>query len=198
MRRRTTSRNIPSCADSGCARISARNGTRASRAVLDSRRRLRPSIGRSSRPIWRRCARHHGVDPQLRCLPAGTPRMMIAYEPLEIIVTLGHDLHPHRPSERDAPHLHRRPRLARQGHAIDLGLFDRPLDRPGRGRPLRPARSRDPSTSTARAISTPTACRCTTTTERSSRSASFSTRPTTISCMPRSRPSTTPSRARGR
>jgi hypothetical protein len=27
------------------------------------------------------------VDPQLRCLPAGTPRMMIAYEPLEIIVT---------------------------------------------------------------------------------------------------------------
>src|SRR5215470_10226604 len=27
------------------------------------------------------------VDPQLRCLPAGTPRMMIAYEPLEFIVT---------------------------------------------------------------------------------------------------------------
>ena len=27
------------------------------------------------------------VDPQLRCLPAGTPRMMIAYEPLEVIVT---------------------------------------------------------------------------------------------------------------
>lgn len=27
------------------------------------------------------------VDPQLRCMPAGTPRMMIAYEPLEFIVT---------------------------------------------------------------------------------------------------------------
>jgi hypothetical protein len=27
------------------------------------------------------------VDPQLRCLPAGTPRMMIAYEPLEFILT---------------------------------------------------------------------------------------------------------------
>src|SRR4051795_395747 len=26
------------------------------------------------------------VDPQLRCLPSGTPRMMIAYEPLEFIV----------------------------------------------------------------------------------------------------------------
>ena len=27
------------------------------------------------------------VDPQLRCLPSGTPRMMIAYEPLEFILT---------------------------------------------------------------------------------------------------------------
>jgi len=27
------------------------------------------------------------VDPQLRCMPAGVPRMMIAYEPLEFIVT---------------------------------------------------------------------------------------------------------------
>jgi hypothetical protein len=29
----------------------------------------------------------HDVDPQLRCIPAGVPRMMIAYEPLEFIVT---------------------------------------------------------------------------------------------------------------
>src|SRR5262245_4298621 len=29
----------------------------------------------------------HDVDPQLRCLPSGVPRMMIAYEPLEFIVT---------------------------------------------------------------------------------------------------------------
>jgi len=29
----------------------------------------------------------HDVDPQVRCLPSGMPRMMIAYEPLEIIVT---------------------------------------------------------------------------------------------------------------
>ncbi len=28
-----------------------------------------------------------GVDPQLRCFPSGMPRMMMAYEPLEIIVT---------------------------------------------------------------------------------------------------------------
>jgi hypothetical protein len=28
-----------------------------------------------------------GVDPQLRCLPSGMPRVMIAYEPIEIIVT---------------------------------------------------------------------------------------------------------------
>jgi hypothetical protein len=27
------------------------------------------------------------VDPQVRCLPSGMPRMMIAYEPIEIIVT---------------------------------------------------------------------------------------------------------------
>ena len=27
------------------------------------------------------------VDPQLRCLPSGVPRMMIAYEPLEFILT---------------------------------------------------------------------------------------------------------------
>jgi len=29
----------------------------------------------------------HDVDPQVRCLPSGMPRMMIAYEPLEVIVT---------------------------------------------------------------------------------------------------------------
>src|SRR6266478_3276804 len=28
-----------------------------------------------------------GADPQIDCLPAGMPRMMIAYEPLEVIVT---------------------------------------------------------------------------------------------------------------
>ena len=28
-----------------------------------------------------------GVDPQLRCIPSGTPRMMMGYEPLEVIVT---------------------------------------------------------------------------------------------------------------
>jgi hypothetical protein len=28
-----------------------------------------------------------GVDPQVRCIPSGMPRMMIAYEPLEVIVT---------------------------------------------------------------------------------------------------------------
>ena len=28
-----------------------------------------------------------GVDPQLRCLPSGMPRIMIAYEPMEVIVT---------------------------------------------------------------------------------------------------------------
>jgi len=30
-----------------------------------------------------------GADPQIDCLPSGTPRMMIAYEPLEFIVTRG-------------------------------------------------------------------------------------------------------------
>jgi hypothetical protein len=28
-----------------------------------------------------------GVDPQLRCIPSGMPRMMMAYEPLEIMIT---------------------------------------------------------------------------------------------------------------
>src|SRR4051812_2507614 len=28
-----------------------------------------------------------GADPQIDCLPAGMPRMMIAYEPLEVIIT---------------------------------------------------------------------------------------------------------------
>ena len=28
-----------------------------------------------------------GVDPQVKCLPSGMPRMMIAYEPVEVIVT---------------------------------------------------------------------------------------------------------------
>jgi len=32
-------------------------------------------------------ASRHDVDPQLRCLPSGMPRMMIGYEPLEFIVT---------------------------------------------------------------------------------------------------------------
>ena len=28
-----------------------------------------------------------GVDPQLRCIPSGMPRVMMAYEPIEVIVT---------------------------------------------------------------------------------------------------------------
>jgi hypothetical protein len=28
-----------------------------------------------------------GIDPQVRCIPSGMPRMMIAYEPMEVIVT---------------------------------------------------------------------------------------------------------------
>ena len=43
-----------------------------------------------------------------------------------------------------APHLHRRPRLAREDRADLRRLFDRQMDRRGRRRPLRRARGRDP------------------------------------------------------
>ena len=63
------------------------------------------------------------------CLPAGMPRMMIAFRPMEFVITpdttyiLIGGIRPL------PPHLHRRPRLA-EGHRADLfGLLDRQMDR---------------------------------------------------------------------
>ena len=77
-------------------------------------------------------------NPQARCMPGGMPRMMVAFEPLEIIVapeiTYMHlDLPQRRP-----PHLHRRPHLA-EGRA---------------SRPSRAIRSATGSTTTATAATT--------------------------------------------
>ena len=79
-----------------------------------------------------------------RCLAAGMPLMMIAFRPLEFVVTpkttyilIGSEDH-YRRIFTDG-------RSLAQGDRADLcGLFDRPLDRCGRRRPLRHARSRDP------------------------------------------------------
>ena len=68
--------------------------------------------------------------------PAGMPHMMMAFRPLEFVVTpdttyiLIGSLRPL------SPHFHRRPRMA-EGHRADLcGLFDRQVGRYGRRRPL--------------------------------------------------------------
>ena len=85
-----------------------------------------------------------GNFPTARCLPAGMPHMMMAFGPQEYVITpettyilLGW----RRPL---SSHLHRRTRLADATRADLSGLFDRPMDRPGRRRPLRRARGRDP------------------------------------------------------
>ena len=121
-----------------------------------------------------------------RCGPSGMPFMMMAFRPLEFVITPEHDLHPDR-----------RPRPARRiftdgrdwPEEIEptyRGLLDRPMDRRGRRRPLRRARGRDPRLQGPARPTTPPACRCTTTISRSSRSASISTRPIRTSCTTRS------------
>ena len=85
-----------------------------------------------------------GNDPTYTCLAPGMPRVMIVYDPMEIIITPGttHMLMGH---IHDFPsHLHRRARLARRDRADLPGPFHRPLDRYQIRRPLRPARGRDP------------------------------------------------------
>ena len=79
-------------------------------------------------------------NPQVLCYPSGMPRMMIAYEPLEFIVTpdvtyirfdqLGENA-ASIPDGRGWP---------RQDHAELRGLLDRPMGRSGRYRPLHRAR----------------------------------------------------------
>ena len=48
-------------------------------------------------------------NPQARCLPGGMPRMMIVYEPMEIVITPEVTYIMSGISEPAAPHLHGRP-----------------------------------------------------------------------------------------
>ena len=74
---------------------------------------LTPNIRPYSKPTWRADARaDRNINPAINCLPAGMPRVMVAYDPLEIIVTpdvtyIRSDHLTEGPS-----HLHRRPRVA--------------------------------------------------------------------------------------
>ena len=85
-----------------------------------------------------------GTDPTYTCLAPGMPRAMVAYEPMEIVVTpettyiLIEHIHDSRrifTDGRDWP---------TQSRADLRGLLDRQMDRRGRRRPLRRARGRDP------------------------------------------------------
>ncbi len=85
-----------------------------------------------------------GNFPTAWCLPAGMPHMMMAFGPQEVHRHPRYHLHRHRLGRSSAAHLHRRPRLA-SGYRADLcRLRDWKVGRPGRRRPLRRARSRDP------------------------------------------------------
>ena len=110
----------------GRRRRSRRNTRRSSRRACA----IRPRAGRAT--AWARPA----------CLRA-CRKVMNFSEPMEIIVrpdtTYFVPLHYPTP-----PHLHRWARLARRRAAELRRLFDRPMDRSGRRRPLRRARGRDP------------------------------------------------------
>ena len=84
-----------------------------------------------------------GEDARYTCLPNGMPRVMTVVWPIEIVITPEDHLRAVR-EQSAAPHLHRRPRLADQRGAVLQRLFHRQMDRPGRRRPLRRARGRDP------------------------------------------------------
>jgi hypothetical protein len=84
-----------------------------------------------------------GGDPTAQCIPHGMPRMMIGVYPMELVVTpkttymLSDYNEPRRifTDGRDWP---------REIESDLQRLFDRPMDRPGRRRPLQPARGREP------------------------------------------------------
>ena len=63
------------------------------------------------------------------CLPAGMPLNMIAFRPLEFVVTPETDLHPDRRLGPLPPHLHGRTRLAAGDRGDLCGLLDRQMDR---------------------------------------------------------------------
>ena len=68
-----------------------------------------------------------GYNPQLRCFPGGMPRMMIAYDPLQLILTPQITYIWVHQNGRVSPNLHGRTRLAGQSQAGLSGLFDRPM-----------------------------------------------------------------------
>jgi hypothetical protein len=68
-----------------------------------------------------------GGDPTYTCKSPGMPRIMTAYDPMEVVVT------------PDTVHI-----FIEHIHDSRRGVFDRPLDRYQGHRPLRPARGRDP------------------------------------------------------
>ncbi len=82
-------------------------------------------------------------DPKGNCVPPGMPRMMMIYQPMEIILKpnvayfLVESTSPIRRVYTDGT------RLAQDLPAGLRGLFDRPVARRGQGRPLRHAHDRD-------------------------------------------------------
>ena len=124
--------------------------------------------GQPGRPGGRRRRR----VPSTFCIPQGMPMMMNLYDPMEIIVTPEHHLHPDQPRQRFlSPHLHRRARLA-GGDRADLSRATRSANGSTRTATAATTCSRSrPAASRARAPTTPAACRCTSTIRRSSRSA---------------------------
>jgi len=84
-----------------------------------------------------------GTDPTFICIPDGMPRAMNVIFPMEIVIQpkTTHMMIEYRSMLR---RVFTTDAIARGCRAVLHGLFDRPMERPGRGRPLRSARDRDP------------------------------------------------------
>ena len=159
-------------------------------------RRQQPPLTAEYQAIWElnmaeEAAGGQDYNPQVRCLPGGMPRLMIAYEPMEVIVTpettyirvqFNSGLRRIYTDGRDWPAA-----MTPTFFGYSIGRW---IDEDGDGRyDMLEVETRAMK---GRASTTRAASPCTRTTRPSSRSASISTRPIRTCCVTRSPPSTMP------
>ena len=190
MRRNTPTGRAPGAGSSCAGSAASLRSTRPSRGDSASRPRSPRSIKKvleASLADQAKGGQGNFVDHAVRCLPAGMPLMMIAFRPLEFVVTpettyilIGGSDHYRRifTDGRDWP---------TDIEPTYCGLLDRQMDRHRRRRPLRPARGRDARSlqGSARLRRHRPAAALRQSVHRS-RSGSTSTRPIRISCTTRS------------